>query len=1217
MTTLYYKKPAVLHRSKTGEPHMVIEASAGTGKTYTLEHLVLDLLIGSPANPAAELDEIVIVTFTEAATRELKTRIRALIERVLTDRASLPEGADPKQYWAVGENEVLKLRRALFRFDSALISTIHGFCQQVLAEQAFLSGRMFEEKHADGALLFGLIFREEIRLLLAEESTCGNMLRSWLSEEQTINALEEFLYQCHREGSPERCPLTPVWNPEKLRQILSELPSLAPLALAAEKTLSGRTLGSMNDNLAELKNTVEVLQENPANQDNYQIFTKWATKKRTISGNNATQLVHLQQLAQEPEAGSGAEKILSSLEELIEHVAEPESFFVYQLLPRVQEKLALYKNSTGLFDFDDLLLEVHKALNGPEGGNLLKVLRGRWRYALVDEFQDTDLVQWQIFRKIFIEGGPGRHLVVIGDPKQAIYGFRGADVYTYDRAKEEMTEKHGATRLPLTKNYRSTEAVIHAINQILTAANEEGKSFFSGLNRYDDLVELGNPEKVAVDAENRPLCPLCLITLESAGRKLKIGEVRKRLYSAIGMEIKRLLKEPGAFYTSSDKTKPRPIKPSDIFILTRTGAESLEVGNYLRCLGVPYAYYKQEGLFQTEEAQNIHILLQAIDRPFDPALSLAALLTPFFAIPLQELPKWQSAAENHPAKALLYKWHVLAQRQDWSKLFEQMLNASGLTQRLLFTDNERALTNYLHLLELLLKQIHARPLTTAALARHLEAHIENREKTEGREDDVQRLEGDQEAVQILTMHKAKGLEAEVVFIAGGFTKPIDRRRIKTSIYHHNKTRHLHIGAPLGKIATAIQQETKEENERLLYVAITRAKSRLYLPYFASVQKNPVQNTSYNLDGSLYGPLQKQLQLVLHKEDFKRHGFFKLIEAACPESTVPGPPEKKATSFLPPGLLAPSSSRAEETRLLKESSKGVILTSYSRINQGKDWSPPPGGEERPEELPLDEDSLPAQKEPLETGPAKLPSGRLTGLYLHSLLEEVSFATVLKSDFISWSESASVQNLALKQARRYAFKKEHICTALKLVYNALRVPLKLEAIEGGAQLRIPEGLASVTEFVREMPFVYPIPEKNHPLLSTGSRKEVLPETLLFKAERGYLQGLIDLVFKYHNRYYLLDWKSDQLEHFSQQNIGEHVANNYQLQAIIYSFAVTRMLKVTSETSYNYSFGGVIYAFLRGLEKTSAEEASRAVWFSRPSFGELQNWETELLNRRTWGA
>ncbi|MFO7951509.1 MAG: UvrD-helicase domain-containing protein, partial [Bacillota bacterium] len=630
MQTTYYRRPEILARKEFKEGHAVIEASAGTGKTFTLEHLVLDLII----NQAAKIEEILVVTFTEAATRELRERVRALIRKICDEgETEIPAGEDPACYWKIDEATRGRLREALFRFDGAAISTIHGFCHRVLSEQAFLGGRLFEQEQIDGAEMFGLAFQEEIRTVLAEESTLGSNLRQWLEQDHYLADLESLLYRCHREGVPERCPVTPVWDPEGMMEKIEGLPDLEQLKEAAPDLFShGSTRTTFISHLDELYDTLAAMKEASSTIEATILFQEWAQKRRSLKSVQGTQIENIHRAATIPGAPDLVIKLSEQLEALAKKAAPVESFFAYELLPRIQKRLAARKRSLGQIDFDDMLLGVKDALSGEGSEVLLEALRRRWKYALVDEFQDTDPVQWEVFQKIFVKGTDKHRLFVIGDPKQAVYGFRGADVHTYELAKKYLLENCKAARVPLTYNFRSSEALIEATNEIITAKDSAGRDFFSGLNRYDEPVECGDRPRFAREAE-KEASPVHLLHLYNEGDKLRAATLRQGLAVFIAQEIRRLTGEKAPLVTGSEKKEAAPVTLSDIYILTRTTREGEQVGKVLQAYGIPHAYYKQEGLFQTEEASNVYRLLCAIDVPNDPASKMSAWLTPFFEVP--------------------------------------------------------------------------------------------------------------------------------------------------------------------------------------------------------------------------------------------------------------------------------------------------------------------------------------------------------------------------------------------------------------------------------------------------------------------------------------------------------------------------------------------------------------------------------------------------------
>lgn len=1240
MESTYHPRPAILAGPALVRGHAVIEASAGTGKTFTLEHLVLDLII----NGEAGIEEILIVTFTEAAARELRERVRTLIRKIHDSSETEKPGGSETCSWKVNEATRSRLREALFRFDGASISTIHGFCRRILSEQAFLGGRLFDQVHADGAELFGFSFREEARIALAESGPVGEELRAWIGDGFTLPALEEFLYRCHREGCPDRCLLTPLWDPRGLLEAAGLVPGSREL-LSALKTLytQSQSAKALENLINELQEAVEAMRKAPVPREAAAAFMGWARKVRTLDKVKAGQIDTVLRLAGQPEAPKILRELAVTLEKMAGRAAPVESFFAYRLLPRIQARLSSRKKALGLIDYDDMLLGVLEALSGRESSLLLNTLRQRWKYALVDEFQDTDPVQWEIFRRIFVDG-PGNHrLLVIGDPKQAIYGFRGADVHTYDRARQYLTAEQAAARVPLTLNYRSTAPLIEAVNAILTVSDGEGKSFFSGLNRYPDPVKCGDPSRSAWQA-GRPSPPVTLICLNSEGEKLNAALIRQKVAAYIAAEISRLTGGEAPLITGSSEKKPGPINYSDIYILTRTAGEGKQIGQVLRSYSIPHAFYKQEGLFQTDEADHVYRLLQAIDMPAEPALRMSAWLTPFFGVPLSELPDWREGGESHPLVSLLQGWNRLACNRAWPKLFDEILTASGLIRRLIFRGDERALTNYQHLFELLLAEAHARPLTLGELARVLKARIDGRKPPEGREGDIQRLETDRDAVQILTMHKAKGLEAEVVFVGGGFSDP-GGGSPQMQVYHQNGRRCLHLGRAAGSIASAVEKEKREEDQRLLYVALTRARSKLYLPYFgmaAGSSGNGKNLYSSRLPGNFYSILQKQLDLLQAAGRLDNSSYFVLQNA--PGRQKPGGGKSRAAApeeWPPEELLSPLPSNTARAELLKPGHRGVLLTSYTRMSRGRTWRRPDidpedsrtagrgeevtgeaaaagSGEElySPGSLYDQRESAPGTEDG-QNGQEELPGGKEMGIFLHTLLENALFSSLSKHDFQEWSNLPATREQALTEAGKHGLSEQLIPAALKLVYRALRTPIRLPGREKNTLLNMPGGIASSERHCKEMAFIYPIPETIHPLCAMAERPREEEREPPFKVVRGYLQGLIDLVFEQEGKYYLLDWKSDRLPAYDRESLENHVSANYNLQARIYTLAFIRQIGIANKIRFEKQFGGIIYLFIRGISAGGDNGENEGAWFSRPSWHDILSWELEMINRKDWGG
>ncbi|HYR80324.1 MAG TPA: UvrD-helicase domain-containing protein, partial [Candidatus Dormibacteraeota bacterium] len=665
MNDLKYRLPQILDRIPLNQ-HALIEASAGTGKTYTIENLVVEILLKTDAT----IDGILVVTFTEKATSELRARIRATLESVITGASA--NDVEDKDAGAIGEDGIRKLREALFSFDRAAIQTIHSFCHRTLSELAFQTGTRFEVEVTDALSSFHQAFRAELREHVASDQMAGKLLAEWLAKHSSPASkayvrLENLLYDAHQKRY--------LTNPSSVDQ---------RDALAIEVRITDA------------------------------------------------------------------------------------------LLPRIAARMEKNKREHGLLDYDDMLAWLARALDEDGGAALASTLRDRYQYALIDEFQDTDELQWKIFRRIFIEG-ERNFIHLIGDPKQAIYSFRGADVFTYLAARNELMARK-ATVVSLSANFRSTEKLIAAVNSILR--QDEMPPFFTGDIRYESPVTCGRQKSHTSDGESDSVKPVTLLKLISP-TTLKAGEAREAIGAHIAATIRAMLRDG-------------TVKAKDIFILTRSNPESVQIGKHLREAGVRFDFYKQEGLFETREASDILDALKAVQEPEMRSCRFKAWTTPFFALPYASLANMADLPPSHPLLERLYEWRSLADQERFAELFDAMLHQSGLVNRELFLSSSgRELTNYLHIFEILLEKAGARRLALGEVVELLSDYIAHRALPGGDDSDVLRIESERDAVQIMTVHKSKGLEAEVVFLFGGTHKGNPSGDV--AVFHEGGERRVAIG----------------------------------------------------------------------------------------------------------------------------------------------------------------------------------------------------------------------------------------------------------------------------------------------------------------------------------------------------------------------------------------------------------------------------------------
>jgi exodeoxyribonuclease V beta subunit len=1125
-------RPPILARVPA-DRHAVIEASAGTGKTFTLEHLVIDRLLGTDVT----LDRILVVTFTEKATIELRTRVRRTLDRLIGRPGDddAPEGMDA---WVVDEAARAKLCAARDGFEAATITTIHAFCQRVLRDNAFFSGRLFEETQVDGREAFGRAFRDALRNEIAPRPERASWLEAGLGA-MGVDEIEELLWS----ATAARGDVRPTFDEATLRAALEAFPAhrageARHLDALKRAGIPAQSAGPIARKMYALAGAVDAARQARSLPRYVRLAgdleaPAWVERLRTarLSGDTAA--------------------LCAAAVALVDATPTFQAALAHVLLPAVRGQLDTRKRGAGQYDFDDMLARVDEALGGPSGPALAAALRRRWRYALIDEFQDTDEIQWRIFRRAFFEPGPAASFVyLVGDPKQSIYRFRGADVETYLAARDAIERAQGAC-VALDATYRATPAMAAALNAIFDPAAAE--PFFSGTIGYESVV-CGLPGRALVDAEGHPVLPVHLFRTEGTPHVDKIAPLVAREIATIAA--------PGRAW----RLDGHPVTYSDVFVLTRNRLEGRAVGEHLRQAGIPFAFFKEDGLFQTDEARDVATLLRAIEDPADRSRRLAAWLTPFFGLSLVALEDARDLPPQHPFVARLAGWKALAEARDYGRLFESIVRESGLVRReIFFEDGERELTNYLHVFEVLLEHARRTRGTLRELVLEITGLVERRRRPLDIEGDVQRIESEKRAVQIMTIHKAKGLEATVVFVVGGTAPP------RSDVVHvyHEEGRRLAWAGPLGHaVKDRVQQEQVEEDERLMYVALTRAKARLYLP---CAVKGAGPHT-------LRGPYRVVNKRIVALARERHEGF--AIEDVAPVS-APSPPKLTVVPeepVAPLGLLA-RRPLAPAFDALREAHAGAFVTSYTRMHNVRSragtWAEHAGAR-RAEKVASAVDAV---------SDGLLPGSRASGVFLHELLERVPLDSFTPGQrFEAWRARPAVSRLLEETRAVHRVGGPGLERAARMVWAAYVTPIVLPDGRGI------EGLASAAQVSREMDFVYPLP---------GSAL-------------GLVRGSLDLAFEHGHRTYFVDWKSDTLGSYSEEALEAHTLTHYEDQLRLYSIAVSRMLGTDGPAAHERRFGGLLYWYLRG-----AHDAGCGLWSLRPSWDDVVRWQRELERGEGWAA
>ncbi len=1066
MSEIKYRRPAILDHIPR-DNHAVIEAGAGCGKTHTIAHLVLELLLAGPCT----LEQILVVTFTDKATTELRHRIRGLLEQVLSGSAPLDAAAEG-EIRTLNDAARLRLETALFSFDRAPIFTIHGFCQRVLSELAFDSAMSLQLDVVDSRGAFHRAFRAELREALAPGSQARALVAEWLeagdggARGNLTDSLEDLLYQSY------------------------------------------------------VKRYLEMRRRRPIDGDPLEI--------RAVEG----------------------------------------------LLPQVAERLNRDKRERGQVDYNDMLTQVWRAIDGTRGDAIVAALRARLRYAVVDEFQDTDDLQWRIFQRIFVGAEPANCLYVVGDPKQAIYGFRDADVFSYLRARQELHSR-GAASVPLNRNFRSTADLIGACNLIFDQRADA--PIFTGEIRHDTPAQCGLPDLSARTPAAGRIAPVTLFRYAAAAPG-SAPQMRAAIGRRIASTLRKILFDEQHRITIADEGTARRVEPNDIFVLTRSGAESVEIGGYLRESGVPFAFYKQDGLFQTCEASDVLDVLRAVAQPGHRSHRLKAWMSPFFGVPIASIAAIGEAPAGHPLNERLFEWQALANEERFVELFDRLMHESGLADReLLLSNSERELTNYLHVLEILLEQALRERLSVSELIARLEAYIAGTLLPPGIESNIQRIESERRAVQVMTVHMSKGLEADVVFLFGGTGRPVDRSPI--AIYHDGYERRLALGKAEKQAASApIKDEEEQENQRLIYVALTRARVKLYLPFC------PARSLKRKING-YYARLNDRLAEIVADRTIAADQFE--IENVDDRDSTRGASDLPARlkSWSPPERLTQDDHGDRPERFFDDLHRRhapLVTRSYTALERSAHRDIEPADFKRDIEAADDAPDL--------------PGGRNVGIFLHEVIEKLDLASLAEPiDLESWKRCEEVARLFEETMRRCQVRDPRWADrGAEIVFNALRSPIE---VRNGATL----GPLYRCPSVREMEFLYPIPETSHPLLSSGGGGA-------WTVERGYLKGFVDFVFDHGGVTYFADWKSDHLAAYGNAAIEAHVREHYERQAAIYSVGIVRLLRIRSEAEYNARFGGLLYLFIRGIRADG--NGRDGVYFRRPSWAEITRYEAELI-------
>jgi exodeoxyribonuclease V beta subunit len=1151
----------------------LIEASAGTGKTFTIASLYLRLLLGHGGEhyghgKPLNVEQILVVTFTEAATAELKSRIR---QRIHTARLAFARGYSEDAsiqplLTDIGDHQAasMLLLDAERQMDSAAIFTIHGFCQRMLVQNAFESGARFENEFiTDETRIKSQVVADYwrrhfyplpisvaklVRSYWPTPQDLVNQIRGYLGGKAirlSVPALDRDLVTTHQDNLNCIVAMKQAW----LQQ------SSAALALL-QQALDNKIIDRKTYNAKHFPNWCSQVSD----------WAATATEDYTIP--DALPRFSQATLAEKTKSGeTPAHSLFRAIEVFVAEPISLKSPLLAHAISVCRDLLADAKKQKQWLSFDDLLLQLSSALDVDEDERLATRIRELYPVALIDEFQDTDPLQYSIFSRIYLPD-PKCGLFMIGDPKQAIYAFRGADIFTYIQARNQVVDHY-----TLGTNWRSSADVIHGVNQLFERCDAP---FI-----YQQDIPFYPVGSAAKPSEREwylgeEVQPALTFWCSQQDLLMSRDDYNHKMAAATAAKIQTLLtmSQNGEAQLKSQRGS-KAITPNNIAVLVRTGNEGKLVKQALSQQGIASVYLSsQDSVFVTSVAADVLRLLQAVHLPDDERLIRSALASASLALPLSYLDELNYDESLWERVNLEFRqYRDLWQQRGVLPMLRAILYQRQLAQQWLALDEgDRRLTDYLHLGELL-QNASIEFESDVALIRWLSQAIEDAQTGLGSSDEqILRLESEEKLVQIVTIHKSKGLEYDIVFLPFA----MNYREASEAKYHdadHNDTVLDLNASPQGKELADI--ERLAEDLRLFYVAVTRAIYACYIGVEATLK--PRARTQTGESAAHRSALGYLLQNGQAGDANLLHQVLNDFSRAVNNVMIAPPPEPISQRYVTPNTETETLKYAQ---LQREIHRNWRMTSYSNLVKQHSHGASLSAEF---ELPgLDVDSAAEKNEhsllPVEKTIFNFPKGARPGTFLHGLFEQIEFTLPASS-----KENRCIIRELMAQEQ---LEPEWFDVLSLMIEQVMSTSLD------GKKLKL--GAIGPSQRLVEMEFLLPIELLSAPHLNRViARYDSLSARaarLGFMPVQGMLKGFIDLVFEHQGRYFILDWKSNHLGNHSddyQQNRLEHamIDHRYDLQYQIYTLALHRFLASRiADYDYDTHFGGVYYLFLRGIDGKS---------------------------------
>ena len=1116
----------------------LIEASAGTGKTYSIAILTLRLVLENKIS----INEILMVTFTKAAVAELEERIRLFIRQGY--KVSRGEAINDSTITALVQEAIRHsgakkveqlLNDAVLLLDETAVLTIHSFCQETLNEFAFETGQLFGAELLQNTS--GLL-EEEINRFWREKITSipSDLLQSLLSNQFSRSSIIA-VANAHLEGNRYF-----IYDP-KVEYTLSEqdyldyvlsLQQVNEQQATAWEELVQSVINDAENLKAKSESNGHTRKANlPTLVDEPESFLDFIWMKRSTKYVNNLFPELLESLA-------NYDELLKQEQNLIQELIRNLNCWAISEVAKGIENKKLFNNQ---LSFNDLIFKLHEALVKRENPELVSCLQQKYKAVFIDEFQDTDRMQYELFSSAF---GDDTILFYIGDPKQSIYAWRKADIFTYFKAKETVDHLYG-----MNQNYRSSAPLIKAMNQFFRPVDTFDTFHFKGADSSIDYIAVESPDSNIKGN---------LMVGDEIEVPISISESSNKdsILTAVAGQVVDLLSS-NTYFIQEKKCK-RPVQPADIGVLVRSNREGQNIKAILSKYGIPAVTIGDAKVLQTDEARSLFFVLVAIVD-----ISIAsinkALLSPFTQFNDRDI----LSLDEEASITLFRNYKIIWEKDGIYTALNTFIHDFNVKITLLSQHSEsgeRLLTNIFQLIELLHKTQNNKNLSPLELIAWLKRGMEGDEQ-EG-DDFEQRIESDEDSIKIVTIHKSKGLEYNIVLAP--FLDLLTYRTFTTCSYRDAESGE-YISIEMAALSEEQNEEyvrqLEQENRRLIYVAITRAVYKCF------IFKNTLNKGPYNCTNSSLAPFinacdRQENNLIRFSDELSvPAGYF--YSQADPQEVVI---RNKPVHF---NLLQPYWRKM----------------SYSMLRADHELS-----------LKSKSDN---HKEPYDQFIfSQLTKGAKTGNMLHYLFENIAF-----NHDGRW-------NFAIENAiQRYAPLRAALYTPMfRLMLDQV---LNASISVGEEVFKLSD--ISTEHSIHELEFDFSVSSFQVTQLAMLSDDHIDVRVKDYSEIEGVMNGKIDLFFEHNGKYFVLDWKSNYLGDSVADYIPDRLAvamneNNYHLQHLIYSLATKKYLESRLPNfDYETQFGGVIYLFLRGLRKN----AETGVYTYKPSLEKMESLEGMLGKKK----